>query len=129
MIKYIYIFIGVLIFILSTSTLILWKNNNILREEKVRIQIELNDTKLRLDDALKANIKIQEYNTELINTTNKYRLKTQDLQGRLTKLSIVADKVSVKHPKLLSNTINNATKKVNECFEKISRGQECEESD
>lgn len=126
--KYIYIFIGFLIVGLSVTTFILWKSNGILREEKTRIQIELTDTQTKLQNALNANVKIQEYNTELAKTVDTYRLKSQDLQSKLSKLELKANSIAIKHPKLLSNAVNNATKKVNECFEKISKGQECEET-
>ena len=127
MITYIKTLIITLLIGLSIICFILWKSNGILREEKTQLQIELNVTKTQLEEEIKLKSKIQEYNKELSTTLNTYRIEAQTLQQKLSKMELSANKISKKHPKLLSNAINKATKKTNECFEKISRGESCED--
>ena len=127
--KYIYTFIGFLFLGMALSIYFLWNNNCSLREEKVKIELELSETQIKLNNVINIKNKIQEYNIELAKTVDTYRLKTQDLQSKLSKFELKANSISQKHPKLLSNAINKATKDVNECFEKISKGMECENTD
>ena len=70
------------------------------------------------------NKHITQYNKELAQTINNYKIESQDLQGKLSKFELKANKIS-KHPKMLENRINKGTQEVNHCFEQISKGEEC----
>lgn len=119
-------FVGLLIAALSMCSYLLWVSNCSLRDEKAHLQTELSDTQLKLQESIATQIKIQEYNTDLIETSNLYRLRFQDLQSKLSHFESRANAITKKHPKLISNAVNTATKKVNDCFEKISVGGECD---
>lgn len=126
MLKYLHVASFVVIAVLCVTVYALIKSNNSLREEKTLLNIELNQTINKLDAVIKNNNDIQEYNKELFRTVDEYRVKTQDLNSKLSKLESKSDKIAKKHPKLLSNALNKSTKQINECFEKISKGEECE---
>lgn len=120
MIKYLY----VVLIVMSLALWFLWHNNNSLRTENANLQTELDLTKNKLKDAIDINKHITQYNKELAQTINNYKIESQDLQGKLSKFELKANKIS-KHPKMLENRINKGTQEVNHCFEQISKGEEC----
>lgn len=120
MTKYLY----VVLLVMMSALWILWHNNNSLRTENANLQTELDLTKNKLKDAIDINMRITQYNKELAQTINNYKIESQDLQGKLSKFELKVNKIS-KHPKMLENRINKGTQEVNHCFEQISKGEEC----
>lgn len=124
--KYIIICISILVF----YCVILKYNNTMLKTENEKLTNEnvvLKDTIKAANDKI---VKIENANIELSKTVDDFRISTQSLQGKLYKLEKNVTKMSLKHPKMVNDIINNAQKKLNDCFEKISQGEDyesCEE--
>ncbi len=124
---YKYLVIGVAFLALLSYALFLRASNISLSNENDNLTVELEKSR---NEILKANAmirKTQEYAKSLSKTVDDERLKSQDLQQKLSKLEKLSAKGALeKHPKLIENAVNNATSKVGNCFEILSRGGECE---
>lgn len=97
-----------------------------LQSENKDLTISLDVAKQELEKSQNALRKSQQYSKELSNIVNTEKLKSQDLQSKLTKLEKSFSKIASRHPEMLNKILNKATKEVNDCFEILSKGGECE---
>lgn len=88
---------------------------NLTKNENEILKEELTYTK----DVL---VRTKTANNELSKLVNDYKISSQKLNDKLYKLETNITKLSTKHPKLVSNVINNAQKKTNRCIENITSG-------
>jgi chromosome segregation ATPase len=100
--------------------------NNILENENKELVVSLEVTKEELSKTQKTLKDAQQFSKELSKIVNEEKLKAQDLQTKLNKFEKSIDKIAERHPKMLNNILNKATKTVNDCFEVLSKGGECE---
>ena len=123
-----YLYLGIVIAFLSLSvyTLILRNSNLQLQTENEQLSSELQETKKALDNVKLDYTSIVQYNSELSKTVSDLRLKQQSLQQKLQKLNTNFSVMVSKHPKMVQNIINNSQSKTNICFEKLSKGEVCE---
>lgn len=123
-----YLYLGIVIAFLSLSvyTLMLRNSNLQLQTENEQLSSELQETKKALDNVKLDYTSIVQYNSELSKTVSDLRLKQQSLQQKLQKLNTNFSTMVSKHPKMVQNIINNSQLKTNECFEKLSKGEVCE---
>ena len=123
-----YLYLGIVIAFLSLSvyTLILRNSNLQLQTENEQLSSELQETKKALDNVKLDYTSIVQYNSELSKTVSDLRLKQQSLQQKLQKLNTNFSTMVSKHPKMVQNIINNSQSKTNICFEKLSKGEVCE---
>lgn len=97
-----------------------------LETENTELTIKLTNSEKYIE-SLKNDYKIiSGYNEELQRTSNELRLKQQDLQSKLQKLNTNFSKMVDRHPKMVIDIINNSQKKVNVCFENLSKHQSCD---
>ena len=123
-----YLYLGIVIAFLSLSvyTLMLRNSNLQLQTENEQLSSELQETKKALDNVKLDYTSIVQYNSELSKTVSDLRLKQQSLQQKLQKLNTNFSVMVSKHPKMVQNIINNSQSKTNICFEKLSKGEVCE---
>ena len=123
-----YLYLGIVIAFLSLSvyTLMLRNSNLQLQTENEQLSSELQETKKALDNVKLDYTSIVQYNSELSKTVSDLRLKQQSLQQKLQKLNTNFSTMVSKHPKMVQNIINNSQSKTNICFEKLSKGEVCE---
>lgn len=103
----------------------LYVYNSYLRSENNELINQNNLLTNELKNVKNDIIDIKKINDNLYNNNIKLKNESNDLNKKLNKLSNV-DKIAQKHPKLLGNIMTEASKKVNRCFEDISRNKECE---
>lgn len=102
---------------LYTYNVYLRNENEELTIKNTKLNEDLKQTKIDIEDIKKININLYNNNIKLKN-------ESSDLNKKLSKLSNI-DKIAQKHPKMLGNILTNASKEVNRCFENITRGEEC----
>lgn len=131
-----FIIITTFLTIFGTSVYIKFLNSKIDSLETQREELELKneqlDTKLRQTEVYINSLKndyntVIQYNVELQETSNSLRLQQQELQKKLQKLNFGFSDLVKKHPKMVENIINKGQEKTSECFEKLSKHQNCEE--
>jgi len=103
---------------LCAYNIYLRNENEELTTKNIKLNEDLRQTKIDIEDIKKININLYNNNIKLKNESN-------DLNKKLSKLSNI-DKMAQKHPKMLGDILTNASKEVNRCFENITRGEECE---
>jgi predicted nucleic acid-binding Zn-ribbon protein len=123
---YKYLIMGIAFLGLLSYSLYLRVDNESLGNANKNLEKELERARGEILLAKTSLTKSQQQAKDLSKTVNDERLKIQDLQSRLSKLERVSDKAFSKHPKLIENAVNNATEKVNNCFEILSKGGECD---
>lgn len=124
---YKYLIIGIVILCLTTYIGYLRYTNASLEIENKDLTISLDIAKKELEKTQNDLKKTQKYSKELSSIVNTEKLKAQDLQSKLSKLEKSVVKISSKHPEMLNKILNKATKNVNDCFEILSKGGECED--
>jgi chromosome segregation ATPase len=121
-----YLIIAIVFLSLTTFIGYLKYENNILENENKELVVSLEVTKEELSKTQKTLKDTQQFSKELSKIVNEEKLKAQDLQTKLNKFEKSVDKIAERHPKMLNNILNKATKSVNDCFEVLSKGGECE---
>jgi chromosome segregation ATPase len=121
-----YLIIAIVFLSLTTFIGYLKYENNILENENKELVVSLEVTKEELSKTQKTLKDAQQFSKELSKIVNEEKLKAQDLQTKLNKFEKSIDKIAERHPKMLNNILNKATKSVNDCFEVLSKGGECE---
>lgn len=115
-----------IVFLLLGGVCTYYKLQNVnLEHSNEKLKSENSSLTLRMNSFNEKIASVQETNIELSETVNKYRIENQTLQAKLYKLETSMEKIAKKHPKMLENIINNAQKETNECFEKLSKSEEC----
>ena len=89
---------------------------NIITNENIILKEEIAVTKNTLKNTVEAN-------SELSKIVDNYRVSNQNLSAKLQKLDKSIDKIAEKHPTLLNKIINDSQKRINRCFENISKGK------
>lgn len=89
---------------------------NIITNENIILKEEIAVTKNTLKNTVEAN-------SELSKIVDNYRVSNQNLSAKLQKLDRNIDKIAEKHPTLLNKIINDSQKRINRCFENISKGK------
>lgn len=123
---YKYLILAIIFLGLTTVIGYLRIENLSLQSENKDLTVSLDIAKQELEKSQNALRKSQQYSKELSNIVNTEKLKAQDLQSKLSKLEKSVVKISSKHPEMLNKILNKATKEVNDCFEILSKGGECE---
>lgn len=114
---------SIIILCITTATLYLYNSYLSNKNDELTTQNEQLTTELK---NVKADIgEIKKINDNLYNNNIKLKNESNELNKKLSKLSNI-DKMAQKHPEMLGNTLTNATRKANRCFEDISRDKECE---
>lgn len=123
---YKYLIIAIVFLSLTTFIGYLKYENINLENENKELEVSLKVSEENLSKVQKTLKETQQYSKELSKIVNVEKLKTQDLQTKLNKFEKRVDKIAERHPKMLNNILNKATKSVNDCFEVLSKGGECE---
>lgn len=123
---YKYLIIAIVFLSLTTFIGYLKYENINLENENKELEVSLKVSEENLSKAQKTLKETQQYSKELSKIVNEEKLKSQDLQTKLNKFEKSVDKIAERHPKMLNNILNKATKSVNDCFEVLSKGGECE---
>ena len=123
---YKYLILAIIFLGLTTVIGYLRIENLSLQSENKDLTVSLDVAKQELEKSQNALRKSQQYSKELSIIVNTEKLKAQDLQSKLSKLEKSVVKISSKHPEMLNKILNKATKEVNDCFEILSKGGECE---
>ena len=117
--------VGLYIMILRNSVLSLEADVKDLETENQMLRYQIVQSEKTIT-SLKTDYKaISEFNAELSQVNSDLRLQQQTLQSKLQRLNSGYTEMAKRHPKMLSNIINNAQKDTNACFERLSRGLEC----
>lgn len=117
--------VGLYIMFLRNEVLNLKSNIGELEAENFMLKEKLEESELYIKNLKSDYNAITTYNAELQKTANDLRLKQQALQAKLQKLNVGFDEMVKKHPKLVEKAINNGQVKTNDCFESLSKHEEC----
>ena len=129
-----YLYLGLAVIVLSAGLYIMFLRNSVLvlesdikdlKTENQQLQFQVIQKEKQIQTLNTDYQIISGYNSDLAKTNSDLRIQQQELQTKLQKLNSGYAEMAIRHPKMLGNIINNAQKNTNDCFEKLSRGLEC----